>query len=293
MLNYKCGVGLVLLAGALWSTLGLVIRFIEGANVWQILCYRSIALSLFLFVIILCDSKSRIPNVFRNAGFSGVIGGLSLVMAFAGGIYSIQNTSVANAMLLFATAPFLAAILGRLILRESVRISTWIAMCLAILGVLIMVWGAAGTGRILGNIAGGVSALGFAIFTVMLRFKKQENMMPAVFLGGIFSTIISSIICVLFDYTLNISINDMLLAMGLGVFQVGAGLSLYAIGAKFVPASELALLSMTEVILGPIWVWAILDETVESYTLLGGIILLFGIGSNAISGMRRKPVPIL
>ncbi len=293
MLNYKCGVGLVLLAGALWSTLGLVIRFIEAENVWQILFYRSIALSLFLLIIILFDSKNSISNVFKKSGFAGVIGGLGLVMAFAGGIYSIQNTSVANAMLLFATAPFLAAIIGWLFLRESVRVATWIAMCLAVFGVLVMVWGAAGTGRVLGNVAGGVSAFGFAIFTVALRFKKQENMMPAVFLGGIFSATISGVVCILFDYTLYISINDILLSLGLGVFQVGAGLSLYAIGSKFVPASELALLSMTEVILGPIWVWLILDETVESYTLLGGAILLFSIGSNAISGMRRKPVPIL
>ncbi len=79
----------------------------------------------------------------------------------------------------------------------------------------------------------------------------------------------------------------------MGVFQVGAGLAIYTIGSKVVPAAELALLSMTEVLLGPFWVWLFLGETAIVYTLIGGVILLLAIAGNALTGIRRKPVPVL
>ena len=83
------------------------------------------------------------------------------------------------------------------------------------------------------------------------------------------------------------------IAFALGVFQVGAGLAIYTIGSKVVPAAELALLSMTEVLLGPFWVWLFLGETASLYTLIGGVILLFAIAGNALTGLRRKPVPVI
>ena len=92
---------------------------------------------------------------------------------------------------------------------------------------------------------------------------------------------------------LDIPFNGILIALALGVFQVGAGLTLYTIGSKAVPAVELALYSMTEVMLGPLWVWIILEETADSYTLLGGMVLLAAIVGNALSGLRRKPMPTL
>ncbi len=79
----------------------------------------------------------------------------------------------------------------------------------------------------------------------------------------------------------------------MGVFQVGAGLAIYTIGSRVIPAAELALLSMTEVLLGPFWVWLFLGETASVYTLIGGVILLLAIAGNALTSIRRKPVPVL
>ena len=126
-LSYSRGVLLVLLAGVCWSSMGLAIRSMEAANVWQILFYRSCALAPFLFAIIAIRSGGRPLAVIRKAGVASVIGGLALVVAFTGGIYAIQTTTVANAMFLFATAPFMAALLGRLVLGERVRSATLIA----------------------------------------------------------------------------------------------------------------------------------------------------------------------
>lgn len=136
---HKYGVLFVFAAGVLWSTVGLGIRLIEDAVVWQILLYRSISMSLFLYVLI-CVRSGESPFVqIRRIGAPAVIAGLSLVAAYSGGIYAIQNTSVANAMLLFATAPFMAAVLGWIVLREPVRAATWIAIAVAIGGIGIMV----------------------------------------------------------------------------------------------------------------------------------------------------------
>jgi drug/metabolite transporter (DMT)-like permease len=292
-LSYLNGVLLVLLAGVFWSTMGLGIRQIEYANVWQILLYRSISLAAFLFILISLRSGLRPFTTIRRVGSAGVIGGFSLVFAFAGAIYAIQTTTVANAMFLFASAPFFAAILGWIILRESVRRSTWIATAVAILGIGIMVIEGISAGHIIGNSAALLSALGFAVFTITLRWGKLEDMLPAVFLAGVFAIMVSLIVCFSRGYDLTLSVNDAGIAFALGVFQVGMGLALYTIGSKVVPAAELALLSMTEVLLGPFWVWLFLGELTSAYTLTGGLILLVAIAGNALTGLRRKPVPVI
>jgi drug/metabolite transporter, DME family len=284
---------LVMLAGVCWSSMGLGIRFMEVANVWQILLFRSCALTPFLLLIILLRSKGKPLAAIRTSGLAGIMGGMALVLAFSGGIYSIQTTSVANAMVLFAAAPLIAAILGWVFLREIVRKATWISIAIALIGISIMVWEGISLGFLTGNVAALLSALGFATFTIALRWRKLDDMMPTVFLGGIFAIVVSGLVCMSAGYSLNIPLNDILISLALGVFQVGAGLVLYTMGSKAVPAAELALLSLGEVILGPFWVWLILGETVGLFTILGGSILLAALAGNALSGLKRRPVPIL
>jgi DME family drug/metabolite transporter len=292
-ISYLNGVVLVLMAGVFWSTMGLGIRSIEVANVWQILFYRSWALGAFLFILITFRSGYKPIATIRKAGVAGAIGGMGLVLAFAGGIYAIQTTTVANAMFLFAAAPFLAAVLGWVILRESVRKATWVAMVFAIAGIAIMVLNGISAGRMGGNISAIISAIGFAIFTIALRWGKLEDMLPAVFLAGVFAIIVSATVCQFGGYGFDVPANDIAIALSLGVFQVGLGLAVYTIGSKVVPAAELTLLSMTEVLLGPLWVWLFIGETASFFTLVGGSILMLAIGGNAISGLRRKPVPVI
>jgi len=292
-LSYFGGVLLVLMAGAFWSSMGLGIRLIEQANVWQILFYRSIALATFLFCIIGVRSGYRPLRAIRSAGIAAAIGGVGLVFAFAGGIYAIQTTTVANAMFLFASAPFVAAVAGWIVLREQVRRATWIAMVFALFGIVIMVINGFAAGRVAGNVSALLSATGFAVFTIALRWGRLEDMMPAVFLAGIFAVLASALICKFGGYGFELPRNDIAIAVFMGVFQVGLGLVVYTIGSRVVPAGELALLSMTEVLLGPLWVWIFIGETVSFYTLLGGSVLMLAIAGNAISGLRHKPVPVL
>ena len=288
----RTGIFFVLAAGVLWSTVGLGIRMIEDAIVWQILFYRSISLSAFLFLVIWLRSRESPLKLAIKAGLPASIGGLSLVAAYAGGIYAIQTTSVANAMLLFASAPFMAAILGWIVLRESVRPATWIATCVAMTGIAVMVSSQSDGASLIGSLAALGSAFGFAVFTVALRWGKSGEMLPAVFLSGVYAIIITGVICLAIGAPLILSLNDGGIAIGMGVFQVGAGLILYTLGSKTVPAAELTLLSLAEVLLGPLWVWLFLGETITAYTLIGGTILLAAIAGNALSGAGRKPPPV-
>ncbi len=289
---HRNGLFFVFAAGVLWSTVGLGIRLIEEAVVWQILLYRSIGLSAFLYVVIrLRGGESPFRQVWR-IGWPAVIAGLSLVAGYSGGIYALQATSVANAMLLFATAPFFAAVLGWIVLREPVRRATWIATAVAVAGIAIMVMDKSGPMALSGSLAAIGSAFGFAVFTVALRWGKSGEMLPSVFLSGIFAIVITTGICLWLGLPLILTPRDGGIAMGMGVFQVGAGLILYTLGSRSLPAAELTLLSLAEVLLGPLWVWLFLGETATVNTLVGGTVLLAAIIGNAVSGKRRKPPPI-
>ena len=279
------GILLVFFAGVLWSTVGLGIRLIEEASVWQILFFRSCSLSCFLLVLIYFRSGNPIKLI-RVAGIPALVAGFSLVIAYAGGIYSIQETSVANAMLLFATAPFFTAVLGWIFLGERVTKVTSLAILVALIGISIMVADKLGGVEFGGSIAAIGSALGFAVFTVSLRWGKFVEMMPAVFLSGILGVLISAGICLSSNLSFDLTPNDLSIALCMGVFQVGAGLVSYTIGSKSLPATQLALLSLAEVLLGPLWVWLFLEEVISKQTVFGGFVLLSALVFNAILGQK-------
>ena len=290
--SQRNGVLLVFAAGVLWSTVGLGIRLIEEATVWQILLYRSTSMSLFLYAVIRLRSGESPFVQLSRGGFPVVVAALALVAAYSGGIYAIQKTSVANAMLLFATAPFMAAVLGRLVLKEPVRIATWVAIAVALGGIAIMATENSGSVVLKGSLAALGSAFGFAVFTVALRWGRTGEMLPSVFLSGIFGFVITFGICQFAGLSVVLSFNDGGVAISMGVFQVGAGLILYTLGSRSLPAAELALLSLAEVLLAPIWVWLFLGETASLNTLIGGAVLLIAIAGNAMSGKHRKPAAI-
>ena len=286
--SIKIDMALVFAAGVCWSTVGIGVRLMEAANVWQILLYRSISLSLFLFVILSLLKKSNPITSLLNTGSAGLIGGLALLAAYSGGIYSIQKISVANALLLFATAPFFAALLGRFFLGEKVSLTTWIAIGAALLGVFVMVSDKFGSSSLGGSIAALGSAIGFAVFTLSLRQGKSSEMLPTVFLSGLLAIPITGLICISTDSSVLLSQNDTAIAFIMGVFQVGLGLVLYTTGSKTIPAAELTLLSLSEVMLAPIWVWIFLNEIPDSLTLVGGAIILSALASTAFTKINNS-----
>ena len=281
-LGKNTGVYFVIMAGILWSMIGIGIRMIENANSWQILLYRSSSLVVFLFIVLLINTKKNPFVLIYQSKFPVFVAAFGLFIAYSGGIYAVQNMSVTNAMLLFASAPLITSILGYYFLGEKVSLHTFLAILIAFIGILVMFMDSFGNNSINGSIGGVISAFGFSIFTVSLRWGKQNNMLPSVFLSGLLAIFLTVIICKIQNYNLIIDRYDAFYALFLGIFQVGFGLILYTIGSKTVPAAELTLLSLCEVLLAPIWVWIFLGEGATRLTLIGGSLLLLAITLNSL-----------
>jgi drug/metabolite transporter (DMT)-like permease len=288
-MSYRTGILVVLIAAVLWSTMGTAIRLLDEAGTWAVLFWRSLGM-IPVVAIWVAFNRGAVLGPIRRTGRAGLAAGLGLVVAFSGAIYAIQATTIANAVLLFAASPFLAAILGRLLLGEPVRRATWAAIAVAVVGMAVMVGGGLARGALAGNLAALASALGFAVFTVALRWGRVEDMMPAVIIGGGLSMLAALAALAVAGGGLLVPARDIALSLGMGAGLLGLGMALYTLGSRVVPAAELALLTMAEVMLAPVWAFLVLGETASTATLTGGSLVLLAIALNALSGMRRKPL---
>lgn len=251
-MTYARGVLLVVLAGLLWSFMGLAVRHIETAGTWAILFWRSAGMVPVLLAFIAWRSGGHPLERLRRVGVAGVLGALGLVFAFAGAIYALQATTVANAVFLFAASPFIAALLGWIILREPVRPATWAAIAVAGVGMFVMVRDGLAGGETAGNLAALLSAFGFAAFTLTLRWGKLEDMMPAVVLGGLFSMAVAGVVLGVRAEVLAVPARDIAVSVAMGAGMLATGMALYTLGSRVVPAADLTLLSMVEVLLAPV-----------------------------------------
>ncbi len=285
---YRLGVVLVFLGAVTASWAGLGVRVIESATPWQILVYRSLAAAGFLLLYIAWRRRGRVAASFRSAGAASIVGALGLAAAFCGIIVAIDGASVANAMLLLAVAPFLAAVMGRVFLGETVRAVTWLAIVCAFAGVGIMVAEGVSVGHLWGNVAGLVAALGMATYIVALRKGHLTDMLPLNAIGAFIGFLLALAVCTATGVGISLSLHDTLWSLALGVFQLGLALVLYTAGSRTVPAADMSLVAMTEVVLAPIWVWLVFGETAGKFTIVGGILLLSAVAGDAISGIRAR-----
>ncbi len=289
---YYRGVALVLAAGVFLSIGGIGVRLIEAADEWQILFYRSLALLITLLAVLAVRNRGALPGAFRRAGAPAVAGGLCLSFGFVGFIFSLTHTTVANTLFLLSVSPFVAALLGRFLLGEDVRRTTWLAMSAALTGVAVMVGEGFAAGSPFGDLSALLAALGFAGFTVALRRGKTRDMLPSVCLAAVFTTLVAGAMVSAGPGGFAISARDLGLCAAMGAVQIGAGLTIYTAGSRHVPAAELALLSLSEVVLGPIWVWFGVGEVPSLATVAGGAVVLGAIVGHAVSGLRRWRPPI-
>ena len=290
--GYGRGVALVMLAGVFWSLGGILIRNIETAGEWQILFYRSLFAALTFLCVLIWRHRCRTPQVFRAAGLKAAFGGLCLACGFTSFVFAMVHTSIANAVFILSASPLAAALLAWIVLREGVTRLTWAAILVALLGIGIMVAGGIAAGTLFGNLMALVAMAGFSCYAVTLRAGRGGDMLPAACLAGIFAAIAAAVMAAGTSLeALAISPGDLAFCAAMGILQIGAGLVLFTLGSKTVPAAELALLSLTEVILAPIWVWIGVGEVPRAATLLGGAVVLLAIAGRALLGLKRKPPP--
>ena len=282
------------LAGVFWSTGGILVRWIDAADAWQIIFYRSLSLALTLLLIVAIRHRGRLIHAFAGAGWNGALAGSCLSGGFIGYVLALYHTSVATAVFMLGTAPFFAAILGRAFLGEQVRRSTWLAMALALSGIAVMVAGSLVIGTIAGNLLALGASLSFAGYNVLLRRGRANDMMPSVVIAGLIAALIAAAVVAATaaagspSAAFVLGERDLLLCVTMGAIQVGSGLTLFTLGARHVPAAELALVAMTELVLAPLWVWLGVGEVPSAFTLAGGAIIMAAIGYQALSGVRRR-----
>lgn len=279
--------GLVVMAGILWSFQALVIRQIDQTGVWTLLFWRSLFMLPVLGLFVAWRAKGSAFGAFRKAGIAGLVGGLALMVAMAGFVLALQTTTVANACFLCSASPFLAAILGRIMLGETVHVRTLGSIAIALVGVLIMVRDGLETGAWVGNLAALMSAFGFASFTVALRWRRIEDTLPASVTGAILAAIVGASIAIQTGEGIAVPLDDVLWCALMGIVTLSGGMILYTFGSKVVPSAELALLSNVEVLLAPLWVWLLVGESASEATFVGGAVVLAAILFNAYSVARR------
>ena len=279
--NDKLAIPVVVFAGLLWSFGPLVVRNIDdpGLIPWQYLFARGLVIFSLLNIYLLFDEGIEFYKNYLRIGIAGIIGGVGLGTAMITFIWSITNTSAAITLLCLSAMPFITALLGFLFLKEKIRTSVWAAIFVSSIGIVIMAFDSVSIGSINGLIYGLASALGFSIFSVSLRWKKETPKFTTVAVAGLFCCLFSIAILIQKDLNfLSSSKNQGLFALH-GTL-VCLGLILYSIGSKNLPAAELTLLSLTEVIGGIFWVWIPIlgiNEIPTNNTIIGGFLIFMAI----------------
>ena len=277
----KIAIPVVLFAGLLWSFGPLVVRYMDQPNLvpWQYLFTRGIVIFLVLNFFLFFDEGKNFYKNYLKIGLSGVIGGSGLGVAMITFIYSITNTSAAVTLLCLAAMPFFTALLAFLFLKEKISLNVWISIIIASAGILIMALGNTSEKSLIGFVFGLTASVGFSVFSVSLRWRKETPKFTTVAFAGFFCVVFSSIAIISNDLVFfSSSYNGTLFSLH-GTL-VCFGLILYSIGSKAIPAAELTLLSLTEVVGGIFWVWLPLfgiNEVPTTNTIIGGFFLFVSI----------------
>ena len=283
---------IVLFAGILWSFGALVVRYIEDARSvpWQYLFFRGLTIFVLLNLYLFIKEGKSFTNNYKKIDLSVVIGGIGFAIAFIGFIWSITHTSAAVTLMMLAAMPFMTAILGYIFLKEKVSLTTFLAIIIAAVGIGFMAFNSSKIGTLFGLMLGLLSSLGFSIGSVSLRWNKRTPTFTTVSLAGLFCAIISFVVLMISEQSFFTTFRNSSLSALHGTL-VCSGLILYTIGSKKLPAADLTLLSLTEVLGGIFWVWLPIfgiNEVPTTNTIIGGFIITFAILYYSLNTKRNR-----
>ena len=283
---------IVLIAGILWSFGALVVRYIEDAHLipWQYLFFRGLTIFILLNVYLFIKEGKSFTNNYKKIDLSVIVGGAGFATAFIGFIWSITHTSAAVTLLMLAAMPFMTAILGYIFLKEKVSFTTLTAIIVAAIGIIFMAFSSSKMGTLFGLLLGLLSSLGFSVGSVSLRWNKRTPTFTTVALAGLFCAIISFIMLLFNETGFFTTFRNSSLSALHGTL-VCSGLILYSIGSKHLPAADLTLLSLTEVLGGIFWVWLPIfgiNEVPTTNTIVGGFIITFAIIYYSLNTKKQR-----
>ena len=278
------GALLVACAAVCWSSGGLIARLVTTSP-WTTSLWRSLFASLFLVVVLWIARRRSILAQWRDGGRPVVAVAVCMALASTCFLFSLAHTSVANTLILISTGPYVAGLLGWLWLGERVAPRTWLTMGVALAGAVIMVSDSYSRGTIVGDLLALVMATSFAIATVLVRRYPETPMAPA----SALATTLTALVALPFSEPLETGPRDLALLALFGVGNYGTGFLLFMAGARSIPAAQSALVGMLETVLGPLWVWLVLNERPGAATLMGGALILAALLANTLlDGVTRE-----
>ena len=271
----------ILVAAVAWSTAGLAQRELDATPVTQVAGRAVFAAMALLALVVAMEGRGTV-RAFRTMGRSGVAMAVFLAISSGSFLLALNHTTVANVLFMQAAAPMMAALLGWGLLSERVDPRTWVALALAAAGVVLMA---------AGSLDAGVAAVGlpllmtasFALVIVIARHRREVSMMPATCASQ--PLVVAA--CAPFVAFGSVSSTDWGILAALGVGQMGLGLAFLTIGARLIPAAQVAVISLLEVVLGPLWVWLAYDERPSAATVVGGAVVVAAVLVQASGDVRR------
>ena len=289
--NTAIGIALVLTSAVAWSTAGFFARMVP-VDIWVVLSWRSAFGALSIVVLALIERRRLVFDWRRAFVPAGIAMMILNGIGMAGFVYSLQNTTIANVTVIYATLPFFSALFAWLWFRERVHRRTLIGSLIAGAGVAITVGGTVAIGGG-GHLSGDLAALGFtadfALMTVLMRRHREAPMLESVAISGFLMALVA--LCIRDPSTISFAEIGWLAAFG--IVTQGGGLGLYTMGARRLPAAQAALLSASEVPMAPLWVWISFAEVPARETFIGGGLVLaaivWNIGAELRKGKRDTP----
>jgi len=273
---------------AMWSMAGIFTRHLDVVRGFEVTFWRSLFAALFVAATLVWQHESRVLSIIRKTGRLGLLSGLMWASMFSCFMLALTMTTVANTLIVDSVSPLLTVFFAWIFLKQKTTPRTWIAIALAFLG---MVWMFAGDlsemhdGRMAGMaVALMVPIAAAANFIIFKKAGQESDFIPTVFLGGF----LSALIMLPLAWPLQASPHDIGIMALLGVFQLGLPCMLLIRAARFLSPAEISLLSLLEVLLGPIWVWIGVGEVPSQSTIVGGAIVLLGLILHEVAPLRQS-----
>jgi len=260
--------------------------FIRLASIdtWSLVFYRGMIPFITVFLGMLLIYKLNFFSMLFNSGYHGVIYILTFSVTNITFVVSIQNTNVANTLVMIAMAPMLSAILGAIFLKEPPDKKTWIAIGITFLAAVYIFYDSLQLGNIFGDILGLITALGLAVGAVTIRSAKKKNLVPAAVVGKMFVAIFA----IFFVESYVLAEKDLIIVPLMCLMCVAVPFVLVTIAPRFIPAEEVNLFFLLETIIGPLWVWMIIKEQPSIETIQGGLIIIITIAIHSFLKLKKS-----
>jgi DME family drug/metabolite transporter len=285
----KHAVLLILLGGTFMSFVGLYMRLLSEADGFQILFYRSLSLS-FMVGLVCCLRRRVMPLTFlKSIDRTDFLIGLVISLAFACYVFAMLYTTVASTLLILSATPFMTATIGWLWISERPKAITWVAMAFASAGIYFMVKSGHQLGNNVGNVLALLSGFWFALMLVMARRSGKDDILGGTFIGGVICILIGASMAFLVGTGLKVLTLDLFIIFVMGAFGIGIGIAFVTWGASHVPAAEVSILVLIESVLGPIWPWLLLGETMTLSEIFGGTLVLASVIVFALFSTEAEP----